>query len=120
MKNNTIVKIVLILFILTVPIFAQEKKEQKKLPQTDLEKKAVNKDRYVISRLNGPVKLDCLSEEPAWEGIKPLPVVMYSPNFLDEPTEQTEILVAYDDDYLYAAGRLYDRKPSLHLQVTVR
>ncbi len=112
MKNNTVVKIVLILFIFSSPIFAQEKKEQKKLPQKDLEKKAVNKDRYVISRLNGAVKLDGLSDEPAWEDIEPLPVVMHSPNFLDEPTEQTEILVAYDNDYLYTAGRLYDREPS--------
>jgi hypothetical protein len=112
MKNNTVVKIVLILFILTAPIFAQEKKEQKKLPRTDLEKKAVNSGRYVISRLYGSVKLDGLSEEQAWEEIKPLPVVMHSPNFLDKPTERTEILVAYDDDYLYVAGRLYDKEPS--------
>jgi hypothetical protein len=117
MKNNTVVKIVLILFILSSPIFAQEKKEQKKLPQKELEKKAINKDRYVISRLNSPVKLDGLSGEQAWEGIKPLPVVMHSPNFLDEPTEKTEILIAYDDDYLYVAGRLYDKEP-LKIQCT--
>ena len=103
---------VLILFILTVPIFAQERKEQNKLPQKDVEKKADNKDGYVISRLNGSVQLDGLSQEPAWEDIKPLPVVMHSPNFLDEPTEKTEILVAYDHDYLYVAGRLYDSEPS--------
>ena len=117
MKNNTITKIFLILFIITAPIFAQEKNEQKKLPQKELEKKADNKDKYVISRINGSVKFDGLSEEPAWNGIKPLPVVMHSPNFLDKPTEQTEILVAYDDDYLYVAGRLYDREP-LKIQCT--
>jgi hypothetical protein len=112
MKNNTPVIIVLILFIFTTPILARKKNEQKKLSQKDIEKKTINKDRYVISRLNGSIKLDGLSQEPAWEGIKPLPVVMHSPNFLDEPTEKTEILVAYDQDYLYAAGRLYDREPS--------
>ncbi len=112
MKNSTIVKIVLILFILAVPVFGQEKNEQKNIPQADLKKQIVNKDRYVIPRLNGPVKLDGLSEEAAWEGIKPLPVVMHSPNFLDKPTEQTEILVGYDDDYLYVAGRLFDKEPS--------
>jgi len=112
MKTNTIVKTILILFILTFPIFAQEKKEQKKLSQKELEKIGINTERYIISRLSGPVKLDGLSEEPAWEGIEPLPVVMHSPNFLDEPTERTEILVAYDDDFLYVAGRLYDSEPS--------
>jgi hypothetical protein len=111
-KNKIIVKMVLVFLVLTFPIFAQEKKEQERLAQKELEKKAVNTDRYIISRLNGPVKLDGLSEEPAWEGIEPLSVVMHSPNFLDEPTERTEILVAYDDDFLYVAGRLYDSEPS--------
>jgi hypothetical protein len=37
---------------------------------------------------------------------------MHSPNFRSEPTERTEVLVAFDDDFLYVAGRLYDREPS--------
>lgn len=55
--------------------------------------------------------LDGSSNEQAWNGIKPLPVVVYSPNSGAEPSERTEILVAYDDDFLYIAGRLYDREP---------
>ncbi len=68
--------------------------------------------QMVIPRINGPVELDGLSNEPAWEGIEPLPMVMHMPNFGEEPTERTEILVAFDDDYLYVAGRLYDSEPS--------
>ena len=68
-------------------------------------------DQYVLSRINGPVVLDGLSAEPAWEGIEPLPVVEHRPNFGSEPSERTEILVAYNEDYLYVAGRLFDNEP---------
>jgi hypothetical protein len=37
---------------------------------------------------------------------------MHVPNFRGDPTERTEILVAYDSDFLYVAGRLYDKEPS--------
>ena len=66
---------------------------------------------YVLSRVQGRVTLDGLSTEPAWNGIKPLPVVVYTPNSGAAPSETTEILVAYDDDFIYVAGRLYDREP---------
>ena len=65
----------------------------------------------VLPRIQGKVTLDGLSNEPTWQGIKPLPVVVYTPNSGAEPSERTEILVAYDDDYIYLAGRLYDREP---------
>src|SRR5512136_315871 len=65
----------------------------------------------VLPRIQGKVILDGLSNEPAWQGIKPLPVIVYAPNSGAAPSELTEILVAYDDDALYLAGRLYDREP---------
>ena len=69
-------------------------------------------DPLVIPRTNGPVKLDGNIDEPAWEGIEPLPAVMQVPRFGIEPSEQTEILLAYDNEYLYVAGRLFDSQPS--------
>ncbi|TKJ41787.1 hypothetical protein CEE37_04250 [candidate division LCP-89 bacterium B3_LCP] len=68
-------------------------------------------EQYTVPRINGVVELDGPSYEPVWNGIEPLPVIMHSPNFGSEPTERTEILIAYDDDYLYIAGRLYDSEP---------
>jgi hypothetical protein len=64
-----------------------------------------------IQRIKSPVDLDGLSNEAAWEGIRSLPIVMRVPNFGSEPSEPTEILLGYDDDYLYAAGRMYDNEP---------
>jgi len=38
-------------------------------------------NQLVMPRIKGPVTLDGLSNEPAWEGIEPFPVVMFMPNF---------------------------------------
>ena len=71
------------------------------------------KQKAIIAhRIDSPVTLDGLSNEPAWEGIEPLPAVMQVPRFGIEPSERTEILLAYDDEFLYVAGRLYDSQPS--------
>ena len=65
-----------------------------------------------LARLKGEIKLDGLSDEPAWQGISPLPVVMILPTFGLPGSERTEILVGYDDNYLYIAGRLFDKEPA--------
>ena len=112
MKNRVIPGAILIIFLFSGLMIAQEKNASKK-DQSQLERKQrLNRsDQLIIPRINGPVTLDGLSDEPAWEGIEPLPVVIHTPNFGNEPTEQTEILVAYDNNYLYVAGRLYDSEP---------
>jgi hypothetical protein len=74
---------------------------------------------YRVQRLTGPIQLDGRSDEPAWAAIAPLPVVASSPLFGAAPSEATEFRVAYDDEFLYLAARLYDsdrsgiRGPSL-------
>ena len=64
-----------------------------------------------LHRLAGPIQLDGLIDEPAWQAVEPLPLVMYQPTYQGAMTERTEIRVAYDDDYLYAAGHFYVRNP---------
>lgn len=95
-----VISIFLLSSIFSISLNGKEKKEE------------VNqRTRYIVPRINGKVKLDGLSNESAWKGIKPLPVVMQIPNFGKEPTEKTEFLLAYDDNFLYVAGRLYDSEP---------
>jgi hypothetical protein len=65
----------------------------------------------VLPRIGGPVALDGMSREKAWEGLTPLPFTQMEPHAGAEPSERSEILLAYDDHYLYLAGRLYDREP---------
>lgn len=66
----------------------------------------------VLKRLQGPVELDGMSDEPAWVAVEPLPLTMYQPTHRGAPTEMTEIRIAYDDNYVYAAGRFFDSEPS--------
>lgn len=69
-------------------------------------------EEAVLPRLQGPIQLDGLSDEPAWQAIEPVPLTMHAPIFEGTMTERTEIRVAYDDDYLYVAGRMYDSDPT--------
>lgn len=66
----------------------------------------------MLPRLTGPIQLDGFSNEPAWEAVAPLPMTMLLPTPGGVPTEKTEIRIAYDDDYLYAAGRFYVTDPA--------
>ena len=64
-----------------------------------------------LHRLNQPIQLDGLIDEPAWQDVTPFPLVMYQPTYRGAMTERTEIRVAYDDDYLYVSGQLYHVDP---------
>jgi len=74
--------------------------------------------RIVLQRIEGPITLDGLIDEPGWEKITPFPLIQHAPNFGEEPSERTVVLVAYDDEYLYLAGSLYDSEPSKILSAT--
>jgi len=73
---------------------------------------AYEQEAIIAHHTDSPVELDGLSNEAAWEGIEPLPVVMQVPRFGTEPSERTDILLAYDEENLYIAGRFYDSQPS--------
>jgi len=64
-----------------------------------------------LSRLAGPIDLDGMPDEAAWQAIEPLPLQMYEPVSGGQMTERTEIRVAYDNDFIYVGGRMYDSEP---------
>ncbi len=65
----------------------------------------------VVLRLSGPITLDGASDEPAWQAVTPFIMVQHSPNFLSPPSDRTEVLVGFDDEFLYVAARLFDSEP---------
>jgi hypothetical protein len=71
--------------------------------------RAQGSGHLVLPRLDGPIQLDGLSDEPAWEAVEPWLPRQYEPDNGAPPTERTEFLVAYDDDYIYFALRGYDQ-----------
>lgn len=86
---------IVVLFLLILPSVAFSQ-EQEVIP---------------ITRITDPIILDGLSNESAWEDVKPFPMVMHEPIFSAEPTEKTVMLAAYDDDYIYFAMRGFDSNP---------
>ncbi len=64
-----------------------------------------------LPRLPSPVRIDGDLTDSAWSVVEPLPVTMHAPTFNGPPSERTEIKIAYDDGYLYAAGWFYDSRP---------
>lgn len=66
---------------------------------------------YELTRISSPITLDGIPEEAAWQGIEPLPLTMYQPVHQGEMTQRSEIKVAYDDEYFYISGKLYDTEP---------
>ncbi|MDE2645014.1 MAG: hypothetical protein OXI05_04130, partial [Bacteroidota bacterium] len=64
-----------------------------------------------IPRVAGPVTLDGMSTEAAWDSVVPWIPVQYEPNNGMPATERTEFLVAYDNDYVYLALRAFDSDP---------
>jgi len=69
--------------------------------------------RLTISRLSQELKFDGIPDEVAWNEIKPIPLIMHSPVFGKDPTEETDIRITYDDKYLYAGARIFYGDPSL-------
>lgn len=66
----------------------------------------------VITKIEENIVFDGLPFEDIWNEIEPFPVVMFQPNYGQEPTEKTEIRLCYNDQYLFVSGRLYDKDPS--------
>jgi hypothetical protein len=59
-----------------------------------------------INRLKGSIVYDGEPGEDAWNGIKPIRMIMFSPLWGREPGEATDVKLAYDDDYLYVGGKM--------------
>ena len=54
-----------------------------------------------IPALTGPIELDGVIDEPAWDAIEPFPVTVHFPVFRGEQTEATELRATHDDRYLF-------------------
>ncbi len=65
-------------------------------------------DAFVVPRMEGAFAFDGRLDDPAWEAIEPLPVVMHFPTFLAPLSERTEFRMAYDSEYFYFACKAYD------------
>ena len=62
-------------------------------------------------RLSGSVKIDGVLDEPVWQGPGVDRFTQREPQQDSAPTERTVVWVAYDNEALYVAARMYDSHP---------
>jgi hypothetical protein len=69
---------------------------------------AVTGKTLYLERIDTPIVIDGKLDDSAWQRLVPLQLTQVTPSPGSHPSERTEVLLAYDDTYLYAAARCYD------------
>ena len=71
-----------------------------------------SQDRITIQRIQDEFKFDGSVNDACWENIKPLQMVMHTPTFGNQPSEKSEVMICYDNTYLYIGARMFDSNPA--------
>jgi hypothetical protein len=71
-------------------------------------------------RVNEKINIDGILSENAWKRPGFTQLLQQEPNQGNQPTQKTEVWIAYDDDALYFACKLYDNNPDSILARLVR
>lgn len=113
-KSRAVLVLVLSLFFIGTSISHSQDVAQSK-QQTSSRKEAPKGHDFTsikkIVKITDKVVIDGLVNELFWDSIEPLHSTQKVPNAGDEPTQKTEIRIAYDEKYLYLSGRLFDKEP---------
>jgi hypothetical protein len=72
----------------------------------------MSQERLTIPRIQGEFKFDGVINDACWKNVLPLQMVMHTPTFGNEPSEKSEVMLCYDNTYLYIGARLFDSNPS--------
>jgi hypothetical protein len=78
------------------------------------------KNALIIDKLTLPVNFDGIPDEEAWNSVAPIKMIMHSPVFGKEPSENTDVRIAYDNKYLYFAVYLFYRDTSMMRSVSLK
>ena len=70
-----------------------------------------SQDQLAIPLKQGEFLFDGVVDDECWRNVQSVPMVMQTPVFGEQPSERTEILFCYDNDYFYTGARLYDSHP---------
>ncbi len=64
-------------------------------------------ETLTIQKTSGEIVFDGVLDEPAWDRLTNIPLSMYRPHHGNEPTEDSEIFVTFDDEYFYLGARMW-------------
>ncbi|MFN8240300.1 MAG: DUF5916 domain-containing protein [Bacteroidales bacterium] len=68
-------------------------------------------DAVKISRIGAAIEFNGRPDESAWQLLEKFPMVMHKPNFNSSPSEESDVRIGYDDNYLWIGARLYMKDP---------
>jgi len=71
------------------------------------------KEAVLIHELKQEIRFDGIPDEEAWKEIPPFDLVMHSPIFGKDPSEKTDVRIAYDEKHLYIGACLYYEDASM-------
>ncbi len=71
-------------------------------------------------KMEAQINLDGKVDEGVWREITPVPLVMHWPTYYGEMTEETEIRIFYDDEYIYVGAIMYDSEPDKIQEISYR
>ena len=73
---------------------------------------AISQAPLSVTRISDEINFDGIPDEEVWHSLPALQMVMYVPVAGGEPTEQSIIKIAYDDQYFYVSGLLNHIDPA--------
>ena len=73
--------------------------------------KLISQERTNINPIAGQVILDGKLDEAVWNEASVFPLIVHSPNFGAEPSERSEVMIAYNQEFLWIGARLFSKDP---------
>ena len=73
--------------------------------------KLISQESIKINRISGQVVFDGTPDEAVWNEATVFPLIVHSPNFGAEPSERSEVMIAYNQEYLWIGARLFSEDP---------
>jgi hypothetical protein len=64
-------------------------------------------DVMKIKRIASPIEFDGKPSEVAWDQLTHFKLIQHSPNYNIEPNEDGEVVMGYDNQYVWIAARMY-------------
>jgi len=60
-----------------------------------------------IQRLSTEINFDGVPDDAAWEALDQFPLTMHRPNFMNQPSEKSDVRIGFDDEFLWVGASLY-------------
>ena len=73
--------------------------------------KLISQEALKINLISGQVNFDGKPDEDVWKEATVFPLIVHSPNFGAEPSERSEVMIAYNQEYLWIGARLFSEDP---------